>query len=164
MSANIDSNLSTTTPLASHGSAVWVQLYYKGEVEGEDELFGEPIKIKPIPEDVSDLKEKVIEKAKTMLGVQVYNLKVYAPKTTVPIPKGTESVDSGEEVPADTTSKKPLIVIAPKPKQPNGKLRCCSRIHSFIQFAARVRKYFHSCLCCFQKDITVPNSLLPVAR
>jgi hypothetical protein len=32
-----------------------VQLYYKGEVEGEDELFGEPIKIKPIPEDVSDL-------------------------------------------------------------------------------------------------------------
>jgi hypothetical protein len=125
MSANIDSNLSTTTPLASHGSAVWVQLYYKGEVEGEDELFGEPIKIKPIPEDVSDLKEKVIEKAKTMLGVQVYNLKVYAPKTTVPIPKGTESFDSGEEVPADTTSKKPLIVIAPKPEQQDGELRCC---------------------------------------
>jgi hypothetical protein len=36
------------------------------------------------------------------------------------------------------------------PSQQNGELRCCFRIHS--------------CLCCFQKDITVPNSLLPVAR
>jgi hypothetical protein len=49
-------------------------------------------------------------------------------------------------------------------QQQDGKLRCCFRIHSCIQFAARARKYFHSCLCCFQKDITVPNSLLPVAR
>jgi hypothetical protein len=104
-------------------SSVWVQLYYKGEKQPVGDA--DPIKIKPIPEDVSDLKEKVIEKAKTILGVQVYNLKVYAPKTTVPIPKGTESFDSGEEVPADTTSKKPLIVIAPKPEQQDGELRCC---------------------------------------
>jgi hypothetical protein len=131
MSANIDSNLSTTTPLASHGSAVWVQLYYKGEVEGEDELFGEPIKIKPIPEDVSDLKEKVIEKAKTMLGVQVYNLKVYAPGTTVPPPPDDASIRSWLPVPHGTGDR-PLVVIAPKPQQQNGKLRCCSRIHFCI--------------------------------
>jgi hypothetical protein len=131
MSANIDSNLSTMTQLASHGSAVWVQLYYKGEVEGEDEGEDEPVgesyKITPIPEDVSDLKMKVhllfsVELQHCSAGL----LKVYPPGTTVL--ESTESLDPGDPVPANTSSKMPLIVIAPKPEQPNGKLRCCSRI------------------------------------
>jgi hypothetical protein len=124
ISTTINPDEDSTMAAASSGAvahaSVWVQLCYKGE----QEAISEPIKIEPIPEDIADLKEKVIEEAKTVLGVQVYNLKVYAPETsTVPIPKHTESVDPGKDVPADTTRKKPLIVIAPK--QPNGKSRYC---------------------------------------
>jgi hypothetical protein len=103
-------------------SSVWVQLYYTGE----DRPVGEadPIEIEPIPKNVNALKEIVITKAKTMLGVDVYNLKVYAAGTTVPVTKdsGSKHVDSRDPVPptndTDTTGKpKPLIVIAPKPQE-----------------------------------------------
>jgi hypothetical protein len=124
MSANIDSNLSTTTPLASHGSAVWVQLYYKGEVKGEDEPVGESFEIDPIPKNVYALKKKVKEdNVNKLKHADAADLKVYPSGTTVP--ESTESLDPGDPVPADTSSKMPLIVIAPKPEQPNGKLRCC---------------------------------------
>jgi hypothetical protein len=38
-----------------------------------------------------------------------------APETAVPVPKDTECVDPREEVPDETTRKKPIIVIASKP-------------------------------------------------
>jgi hypothetical protein len=102
-------------------SSVWVQLYYKGEAKPVEDA--DPIKIKPIPEDVSDLKEKVIEKAKTMLGVQVYNLFIYPVGTVPPVSNDTEYLQAntpGAEAAEGSSYEKPLIVIAPKPEQPNG--------------------------------------------
>jgi hypothetical protein len=111
MSANIDSNLSTVTPLASHGSAVWVQLYYKGE----DEPASESYMIESIPGNVSLLKE----------SVKKY-FSIVSPAAAFKAYQNGIPLDPGDQVPAGTTSRTPLIVIAPKSDQPNGKLRCCS--------------------------------------
>jgi hypothetical protein len=143
-------------------SSVWVQLYYKGE----EKPVGEAIEIDPIPMNVYALKMKVKENYSNKLKhTDAGILKVYASGTDFPVEDGPEGLAalpnnmSGSKAVTGASYERPLIVIAPKPEQQNGKLRCYSRIHSCIQFAARVRKYFHSCLCCFQKDITVPNSL-----
>jgi hypothetical protein len=109
--------------MASNGAvapSVWVQLYY----EGQEEEIGEPFEIEPIPKNVSALKNDVIKVAKVMLGVQVYNLKVYAPGTTVPPPPDDASIRSWLPVPHGTGDR-PLVVIAPKPQQQNGELCCC---------------------------------------
>jgi hypothetical protein len=118
-------------------SSVWVQLYYKGEANSVGEA--DPFEIQPIPEDVDALKIKVRERF--AFGSPAVLLKVYASGTPVPILKGTGSLDPGNKVPADTTSKTPLIVIAPKPEPQNGKLRCCFRIHFCIQMLLRIGKF-----------------------
>jgi hypothetical protein len=111
-------------------SSVWVQLYYKGEEKPVGEA--DPIEIDPIPKNVHALKMKVKDNYSNKLKhTDAGELKVYASGTTVP--ECTESLDPGDQVPAGTTSRTPLIVIAPKPEQQNGKLRCCSRIHYGIQ-------------------------------
>jgi hypothetical protein len=118
-------------------SSVWVQLYYKGEEKPVGEA--DPIEIDPIPKNVHALKMKVKDNYSNKLKhTDAGELKVYASGTTVP--ECTESLDPGDQVPAGTTSRTPLIVIAPKPEQQNGKLRCCSRIHFCIQFVVRIRK------------------------
>jgi hypothetical protein len=124
-------------------SSVWVQLYYKGEEKPVGEA--DPIEIDPIPKNVHALKMKVKDNYSNKLKhTDAGELKVYASGTTVP--ECTESLDPGDQVPAGTTSRTPLIVIAPKPEQQNGKLRCCSRILVFK--------------CCFEYGNTVPYSCI----
>jgi hypothetical protein len=113
-------------------SSVWVQLYYKGEEKPVGEA--DPIEIDPVPKNVHALKMKVKENYSNKLKhTDAGELKVYASGTTVPIPENTASLMPGNNL-SDypTTDETPLIVIAPKPEQQNGKLRCYSRIHSCI--------------------------------
>jgi hypothetical protein len=116
-------------------AGVWVLVFY----EGEKDAIGEVSEIKPILDDdnVNDLKKRVIKEFDHELHrISSSRIRVYASGTTVPIPENTSSLmplDPGDQVPAGTTSRTPLIVIAPKPEQQNGKLRCCSRIHYGIQ-------------------------------
>eukprot|EP00978_Attheya_sp_CCMP212_P014545 scaffold37084_cov62-Attheya_sp.AAC.1 len=72
---------------AAAAASVWVQLYYEGE--GNPVGDADPIEIKPIPNNVNDLKTKVQEVAKKTLGVEVYTLRVYASGTPVPVPEGS---------------------------------------------------------------------------
>ena len=57
-------------------SYVWVQLYY----EGKDEPEGNPIKIRPIPEDVADLAEDV--KKTLNLDAPLHLISVYPPDSS----------------------------------------------------------------------------------
>lgn len=60
-------------------SLVWVQLYY----EGKDEPEGNPIKIRPIPEDVADLAEAVKDKmAEELMHCSAAKLVVFPPKSS----------------------------------------------------------------------------------
>jgi hypothetical protein len=102
---------------------VWVQLYIGDDPKGNAfELEAQ--------RNVGALAKKVWGERETRLqessgARDASELNVYPSGTAVPIPNGTKSVDPGEEVPAAPTSKKPLIVIAPKPEQQDGELRCC---------------------------------------
>ena len=100
---------STTTIMAT--PSVWVQLHIKGE----DEPSGDPIKIKPAPDDVADLKELLkTEKAKkTLEHCDALKLKVFPPGTKSF--SEDKAIDPGDAVPGGTTSKNPLIVVAPDP-------------------------------------------------
>ena len=76
------------------------------------------MKISPIPDDVYDLKKAVkVEVEPELNHCKAADLEVFAVGTSVPIPDGTEPLDPGETVPGGTTSKKPLIVVAPLPLQ-----------------------------------------------
>jgi hypothetical protein len=122
-------------------SSVWVQLYYKGERTPVGDA--DPIEIEPIPKNVNALKMKVhpefsVELQHCSAGL----LKVYPSGTTVPVedpPTGPAALAANVIV-SEATYDQPLIVIAPKPKQQNGELRCCSRIHFCIQRDVRIRK------------------------
>ena len=93
-------------------SSVWVQLYY----EGMDQPKGQPIKIKPAPEDVAELIEAV--QAKLKLHAPLNEIYACLPGTTPPFSEAN-AVDPGDDVPPGTTSKNPLIVVAPQ-LQPAG--------------------------------------------
>jgi hypothetical protein len=97
-------------------SSVWVQLYYKGK----DEPEGHPVKFKPLPEDVDAL----IKAVKTELELDAPLNLIFAcsPGTTPPLSQD-KAIDPGDHVPAGTTSKNPLIVVAPAPppESRNGK-------------------------------------------
>ena len=96
-------------------SSVWVQFYYKGQ----DEPEGQPIKIKPAPEDVADLKAVALPKLDPTELAEVF---VYPPGTTPPFSQD-KAIDPGDPVPTGTTSRNPLMV-KPDPQQPaNGKRR-----------------------------------------
>ena len=105
-------------------ACVWLQLYY----EGDEKPIGRAFKIRPLPEDVNDLAEEVHAKFDLALThCSAGQLFVYAPGTAVPLAEGTEALDPGDPVRTGTTSKTPLIVIAPpqdddsrkrKPKKP----------------------------------------------
>ncbi|CAB9516452.1 expressed unknown protein [Seminavis robusta] len=92
--------------------SVWVQLYYDGK--GEE---GYPIKIRPIPEDVADLaKEVKVERPNALSHCDAADLSVYSPGTKPPFSQDN-AVDPGDDVPPSTTSKNPLIVVAPQPQR-----------------------------------------------
>jgi hypothetical protein len=112
-------------------ASVWVLLYYKEETEP----VGQAFRIRPIPETVDALKDAVHAKlASALTHCDAPSLYVYAPGITVPIPAGTEALDSGDTVLTDTTSKTPLIVIAPKLRPPEQQV-------SFFGVAALIMHY-----------------------
>jgi hypothetical protein len=106
-------------------AGIWVQLFVGEEKQGQS------FRIKPIPEDVDALKTAVIAEWGGHLAVAAPLLDVFAPGAD---PKTEDTLDPGDPVPGDTSSKNPLIVVAPKPHQQpqqDGELRCCSRILVF---------------------------------
>lgn len=63
---------------------------------------------------IDDLAEAVKEKfADDLTGVSAPRLMVYSTGTAVPVPIGTEALDPGDNMTSLTTSKTPLIVVAP---------------------------------------------------
>ena len=101
-------------------SSVWVQLYHKGK----DEPAGQPIKIKPAPEDVADLKAVVLPK---LDPIELDKIFVYAPGTTRsfsqantirPGKKLEQVIDELQNTTPPTSDDHPLIVVAPDPKKP----------------------------------------------
>ena len=96
----------SATPTRAFAS--WLQLYVGATKSGHS------VKISPIPDDVYDLKKAVkVEKAVALLHCNADELNVFAVGTLVPIPDGTEPLDPGKTGPGGTTSKEPLIVVAP---------------------------------------------------
>jgi hypothetical protein len=98
-------------------SYVWVQLFYKGK----DEPGGQPIPIEASEIKyggiIAGLNEAVKDKmAEELTHCSAANLVVYSPETTPPFSQD-KAIDPGDHVPAGTTSKNPLIVVAPAPKQ-----------------------------------------------
>jgi hypothetical protein len=105
-------------------SSVWIQLYFEGNNEPE----GHPVKIKPAPEDVAELIEAV--QAKLELDAQLNLISAFPPGTAPPFSQD-KAIDPGDNVPTDTTSKNPLIVVAPDPPQrPAGRQN--SKFDSFV--------------------------------
>jgi hypothetical protein len=108
------------SPVAPVG--VWVQLFVGEEKQGQS------FEIEQTPRNVNALKNAVKEKWGDRLAVAAPELDVFA---TGADPKTEGSLDPGDPVPGDTSSKNPLIAVAPKPHQQppqNGELRCCSCI------------------------------------
>ena len=102
-------------------SSVWVQLYYK--YEGKVEPEGRPVEIEPIPKNINAL----VKATKKELSPGIDHASpalvfVYKPDTTHPFSED-RAIDAGDPVPTDSTSKNPLIVVAPAPPQKpaNGK-------------------------------------------
>ena len=72
-------------------SFVWTQLYY----EGKDKPVGNPIKIRPIPEDVTDLAEAVKAKlAPKIDNAPLDEIFVYPPDTSPPFSPDTRSASA----------------------------------------------------------------------
>ena len=118
-------------PVAPVG--VWVQLLVSGEKQGES------FAIKPIPENVDALKKAVKEERTVSLQhCDAAMLEVFAPGADR---KTKDALDPGDPVPGDTSSKNPLIVVAPKPQQQQqlGELSCCSLI-TFLHFCILLLK------------------------
>ena len=119
-------------------SSVWVQLYYKGN----DEAEGNPIKIRPIPEDVADLIEAAKAKLKKELDhAGLTEIDVYPPKSSGDENKYKQGKKLGEVIQElkkkspPTSDDHPLSVVAPRQQQQaNGEkcLRFASFVHSLI--------------------------------
>jgi hypothetical protein len=136
ISLSIAVHLFASSTIHGDMSSVWVQIYYKGEAKPVGEA--DPIKIEPIPKNVNDLKIAVRAAKPTKLNhVDAGDLRVYASGTDVPVedgPKGLAALAanvSGSDAARGASYDRPLIVIAPKPEQQYGKLRCCFRIHLY---------------------------------
>ena len=106
-------------------SSVWVQLYYKGkaESEGRPTSVKKPTDLKESDWNIDALAEAVKDKRQVALShCDAADLVVYPPRTTPPFSQDM-AADPGDDVPPGTTSKNPLIVVAPAPHQQtaNGK-------------------------------------------
>ena len=120
---------SMTTP-----SSVWVQLYWKDEDKGTEEPAGDPIKIKPVPDYVADLKKIIKENdlKEELQHTGITQINVYSPKTCAnnrgrykagkPL---TQLIDGMKDATPPTSDEHPLIVGAPqqqpqqqRPQQP----------------------------------------------
>ena len=108
MSASVNKNIKD----------IWVQVYIGSKESGT------PIKIKPVPDDIHDLKEAVKAKLVPDLDYCAPNkLFVYPTGTDVSVLKGVEALDADRELsfPTSATTKNdepgPLIVVAPLQEQ-----------------------------------------------
>ena len=91
-------------------TSVWVKLYIGEDAENHTPVFG----IHDFDGVNDQLKEKIKEKNSNVLkAVDAAQLNVYAPGTSYPIKEGQSILDPGDNVPTDTTSREPLIVVAP---------------------------------------------------
>ena len=91
-------------------TSVWVKLYIGEHAENHTPVFG----IHDFDGIIDQLKEKIKEKNSNVLKmIDAVQLNVYAAGTSYPIREGQDSLDPGDNVPTDTTSKNPLIVVAP---------------------------------------------------
>ena len=96
-------------------SSVWVQLYY----EGKDEPKGRPTSVKKPTEEIKWNIDALIKATKTELKPKidytpVDEIFIYPPDTEPPFLQ-EKAIDPGDDVPPGTTSKNPLIVVAPTP-------------------------------------------------
>ena len=87
-------------------TSVWVKLYI-----GEDDENPSTFRVRPMPDDIEDLKDKIKEKAQ--LEFPAFRLNVYMAWTTVRNLEGHRLIDPGAAVPDNTSSTAPLIVVAP---------------------------------------------------
>ena len=88
---------------------VWIKLYI-GEEDENPAVFG----ICDFSGIIDDLKEKIKERATNALkAIDADRLEVYAPGTIVPVQGGNRPIDPGDDISSTTTSKTPLIVVAP---------------------------------------------------
>ena len=100
----------SATPIQALAS--WLQVYV-GAMK-----HGTVFEISNTDRNIHALKKAVkVEKAEEMSHCDADELNVFAVGTSVPIPDGTEHLAPSKTVPGGTTSKKPLIVVAPLPPQ-----------------------------------------------
>ena len=95
-------------------SFVWVRLYYKGN----DEPEGQPIKIKPIPEDVDALARRLKENdmKKELSHAGLTEIYIFPPGTKPPFSQD-KALKSWDPIPSNSSGPQPLIVVAPAQKQ-----------------------------------------------
>ena len=113
-------------------SFVWVQLYYKGkaESEGRPTSVKKPTDLKESDWNIDALAEAVKDKRQVALNhCDAADLAVYLADAMPPFSQA-KAIDPGDDVPTSTTSRNPLIVLAPNPKQANGKK--CFKFGSFM--------------------------------
>jgi hypothetical protein len=129
-------------PVAPVG--VWVQLFVGEKKQGES------FEIEQTPRNVNALKKAVKEEWTVSLQhCDAAMLNVFAPGAD---PKTDDTLDPGDPVSGDTSSKNPLIVVAPKHHQQppqDGELSCCSRILVFQVFFAHKCYHLVSNVCPF---------------
>jgi hypothetical protein len=94
---------------------VWIQLYY----EGKGEPVGDPTRVNVAADAdgavVDDLKNEVMKaRSKKLTHCDAGDLTVYKPDSTVPVLERADALDPGDGVPEGTSSKSPLIVVAPQ--------------------------------------------------
>ena len=98
-------------------SSVWVQVYY------EDVESGDSFEVEPVPTNISRLKEAVKSKRPNALShCDAADLVVYPLGTAVPIQDGVDALPSRTKLATlNLTEEDTLIVVAPAPKQADGK-------------------------------------------
>ena len=125
-------------------ASVWIQLYVGATKSGHS------VKISPIPDDMNDLTEEIKVKVEPKLNhCAPSDLNVFAVGTQVPTTDGTGPLDPGETVPGGTTSKEPLIVVAPlpPPQQQEGRMRCCASYSCVLSSSCETIQKSHDINC-----------------
>ena len=126
-------------------SGIWIKLYI-GQSDPSPRVF----EIDDSPRNISRMKTKIKEaKPNDLANCDAFLLDVYPRGTSVPISKDVQPIDPGDSVPGETTSRDPLIVIAPKnPQQQHGEF-CCSFCFAlccailYASFVVRMRIEFN---------------------
>jgi hypothetical protein len=96
--------------MANQGTtSVWFQLYIGQDKSGSPDL----VVLSESESLIVHLRKAVKEEWPELNETAAARLKVYPAGTSVPVSEGTEPIDPGDNVPRNTSSRNPLIVIAP---------------------------------------------------